>query len=123
MGAKKAEEILTKYDIEVSEIEYISEIISSHSFSGKDSPRNLEGMILSDADKLDALGALGIYRTAMYSGEHHRSLEDFIEHFHTKLLKLKRNFHTLEAKQMAENRTNYMANFLENLFEEIKLLK
>ncbi len=120
-GAIKATGILKKYNLNTPEIEYIAKIISTHSFSGKNFPENLEQRILSDADKLDALGAVGIYRTAMYSGEHHRSIEDFVEHFHNKLLKLKGQLFTDEAKQMAESRISYMVNFLEQLDKEIKI--
>ena len=121
-GAEKAKEILAKYNYNKYEIDFIAEVISAHSFSGMETPRNLEGMILSDADKIDALGALGIYRTAMYSGEHHRSIKDFIEHFHNKLLKLRYQLYTDEAKHVAEKRTAYMLDYLLRLDEEMKFM-
>jgi uncharacterized protein len=119
-GAKKAEPILRYYDQSEEAIEGITTAISTHSFSGKKPPKTLEAKILSDADKLDALGAIGTYRTAVYSGEHARSVDDFVAHFHEKLLKLERLLFTDEAKRMAEKRTRYMIDFLEQLSRELK---
>ena len=69
-------------------IEKIIGAIISHSFTKKVKPNSFEAKILSDADKLDAIGAVGIYRAAMFCEEHERSIKDFITHFHEKLLLL-----------------------------------
>jgi uncharacterized protein len=119
-GAEKAKPILRRYGLTEDTIEEIASVIASHSFSGKKPPKTLEAKILSDADKLDALGAIGIYRTAVYSGEHARPVDDFIAHFHEKLLKLEGLLFTDEAKRMARNRTQYMADFVERLNGELK---
>ncbi len=118
-GAEKAKPILRRYDQPENTIEKIAAVISSHSFSGKKPPETLEAKILSDADKLDALGAIGIYRTAEYSGEHERPVDDFVAHFHEKLLKLEDLLFTDEAKRMARGRTQYMKDFLAQLKKEL----
>ncbi|MBQ4501177.1 MAG: HD domain-containing protein, partial [Spirochaetales bacterium] len=74
----------------------ICEAINSVSFSknGTKAPSTIEGKIVQDADRLDALGAVGIARTFAYGGEHGRSLESTIRHFHEKLLLLKDGMNT-----------------------------
>lgn len=119
-GAEKAKPILRRYGQPEETIEKIAAAISSHSFSGKRPPETLEAKILSDADKLDALGAVGVYRTAEYSGEHERPIEDFVAHFHEKLLKLESLLFTDEAKRMARGRTQYMKDFLAQLEKELR---
>ncbi len=119
-GAEKAKQILHRYGQPGETIEKITSAIVTHSFSGKKPPKTLEAKILSDADKLDALGAIGIYRTAVYSGEHVRPIEDFVTHFNEKLLKLEGLLFTGEAKRMAEERTQYMIAFLAQLEKELK---
>ena len=118
-GADQARSILTKYGYDKEMIEMISQAISTHSFSGHKPPKTLEAKILSDADKLDALGTIGIYRTAVYSGEHARPIEDFVSHFKDKLLRLEGLLFTNEAKRMAAGRTEYMKGFIERLAKEL----
>ena len=119
-GAEKAKPLLRRYGQSEENIEKIAWAISTHSFSGKKPPKTLEAKILSDADKLDALGAIGIYRTAVFSGEHARPVEDFVAHFHEKLLKLEGLLFTEEAKRMAGERTCYMLDFLAHLEKELR---
>ena len=72
-------------------IDRICEVINSVSFSrnrGK-APETPEGRVVQDADRLDAMGAVGIARTFAYGGEHGRPMQESIGHFHDKLLKLK----------------------------------
>ena len=92
----------------------ICEAVNSVSFSqnrGK-RPRTLEGQIVQDADRLDAIGAVGIARTFAYGGEHGRSLEESIAHFHEKLLLLKDEMNTEAARKIAERRHTFMEEFL-----------
>ncbi len=119
-GAEKAKQVLRRYGEPEGRIQEISSAIASHSFSGKKPPETLEAKILSDADKLDALGAIGVYRTAEYSGEHTRPIGDFIAHFYEKLLQLERLLFTDEAKRMARGRTQFMKDFLAQFEKELR---
>ena len=98
----------------------ICEAVNSVSFSqnrGK-RPRTLEGQIVQDADRLDAIGAVGIARTFAYGGEHGRSLDESVAHFHEKLLLLKGEMNTEAAKRIAEHRHAFMEEFLKEYAEE-----
>ena len=103
-----------------SKIEEIVHAIEVHSFSVGGEAKTIEAQILSDADKLDAIGAIGVYRTAQYGVEHNCTLDEFIKHFHEKLLKLKDLLYTKEAKKLAEKRHNYMLIYLDQLDKELK---
>ena len=95
-------------------IERICEVINGVSFSknrGK-RPATLEGQIVQDADRLDAMGAIGIARTFAYGGKVGRPLEDSLRHFDDKLLLLKDEMNTEVAKRIAEHRHKYMEEFL-----------
>jgi uncharacterized protein len=120
VGAEKAKPILQRYGYLPDEIEKITNAISTHSFSGKKPPETLEGRILSDSDKLDALGALGVYRTAIYSSENARPIDEFVAHFHEKLLRLEGLVFTAEAKRIARDRTEYLGEFVIRLGQELK---
>jgi len=118
-GAELARRVLYSIGYAQDKIESVVEAISAHSFTGGISPDSLEARILSDADKLDAIGAFGIYRAAMYSTEHGRRVEGFIAHFHDKLLKLKDQLFTGEARQLAESRHRFMHQFLTQIKREM----
>ena len=92
----------------------ICEVINSVSFSkNRDKhPATIEGQIVQDADRLDAIGAVGIARTFAYGGKHGRTPEDSIVHFYEKLLLLKDLMNTAEAIQLAESRHAFMEAFL-----------
>ena len=94
--------------------ERIIEAINSVSFSKNKGrkPETLEGRIVQDADRLDAIGAIGIARTFAFGGKHGRSLESSIGHFHEKLLLLKDLMNTDKAKELAEARHAFMEDFL-----------
>ena len=95
--------------------------VNSVSFSrnrGKH-PDTIEGRIIQDADRLDAIGAIGIARTFAYGGKHGRTPEDSIAHFHEKLLLLKDLMNTEKAKEMAESRHAFMEQFLKEWEQEI----
>ena len=117
-----ARHFLQEQKIDPERIETICTIINSVSFSknrGKH-PETIEGMIVQDADRLDAIGAIGIARTFLYSGGHGRSIEDSIGHFHEKLLLLKDEMNTDSAKQMAQSRHVFMEEYLKELSDELK---
>jgi len=120
-GARRARMILQGLGLELRRIEAIVEAIATHSFSGGREPRTLEAKVLSDADKLDALGAIGVYRAAMYGAEHRRPLEGFVDHFHGKLLRLREMMYTEEGRRLAEGRHRFMLQYLERLRRELEL--
>ena len=117
-----ARSFLTQHAVEPDKIERICKAINAVSFSqnrGK-RPDSLEGMIVQDADRLDAIGAIGIARTFAFGGEHGRPLESSLQHFHDKLLLLKDEMNTEAAKKIAESRHLFMVNFLKECDEETK---
>ena len=117
-----ARSFLTQHAVEPDKIERICKAINAVSFSqnrGK-RPDSLEGMIVQDADRLDAIGAIGIARTFAFGGEHGRPLESSLQHFHDKLLLLKDEMNTEAAKKIAESRHLFMVNFLKEFDEETK---
>ena len=102
-------------------IDRICEIINSVSFSKNRGrrPSSLEGMIVQDADRLDAIGAVGVARTFAFGGRHARSLESSVQHFYDKLLLLKAEMNTQKAKEIAEVRHAFMEVFLEEFDKEV----
>ena len=95
-------------------IEQICDAINVVSFSKNKgrTPETPEGKIVQDADRLDALGAIGIARTFAYGGKAGRSLDESIQHFYDKLLLLKDQMNTDAAKQIAAERHSFMTDFL-----------
>ena len=75
-------------------------------------------MIVQDADRLDAMGAIGIARTFAYGGKHGRPLEGGIDHFHEKLLLLKDSLNTAKAREMAAPRHAFLEEFIEHFNAE-----
>ena len=115
-----ARAFLTAQSMAPDRIERIVEAINAVSFSqnrGK-RPGTPEGRIVQDADRLDAIGAVGIARTFAYGGEHGRSLDSSIGHFYDKLLLLKDEMNTNTGREMAEERHAYMVGFLEEYGRE-----
>ena len=134
-SAKKSKQILKKYDFSKEEITIISDAIRDHSFSQNKVPRTLEGKILQDADRLDALGAIGIARVFATGGSLKRpfyNLDDpfcktripddktwTVDHFFQKLLKLESLMNTKSGKVEAKRRTRVLKEFLNYLKQEL----
>lgn len=141
IGPRVAKEWLENEGIEKQHIDHIGQIIRDMSFKGaevKDSMGTLEGKIVQDADRLDAIGAIGIARAFAYGGHKgremhtpgiepraHATFEDYknspssaINHFHEKLLLLKDRMNTATAKGIAEKRHAFMLHFLETFMNE-----
>jgi uncharacterized protein len=135
-SADLAENILQSYGYSQYKINRISYCIRAHSYSKRLVPTSLEGRILQDADRLDALGAIGIARTFSVGGSEKRMFykadDPFcrstrgpddsqwtLDHFQTKLLKLKDLMHTRTAKKIAQQRTKFMMLFIRQLQKEI----
>ena len=118
---ENARSLLSDNEVDPETIERICSVINSVSFSknrGK-RPDTIEGKIVQDADRLDAIGAIGIARTFSYGGKHGRSIEDSVSHFYDKLLLLKDELNTKTAIEIAEERHKFMESFIEELNEEL----
>lgn len=117
---QNARDFMTENGVDGKDIEIVCQIINEVSFSkNKDRrPTSIEAMVVQDADRLDALGAIGIARTFSFGGEHRRSLGSNIAHFHEKLLLLKDLMNTETAKAVAKERHSYMEFFLKELEHE-----
>lgn len=111
---ENARKFLAKEKISEEAADRICAAINAVSFSknrGK-RPETLEAMIVQDADRLDAIGAVGIARTFAYGGKHSRSLDASIQHFDDKLLRLKDLMNTPKAREMAGERHRFMEQFI-----------
>jgi len=140
-GPKAARAWLEKLDVEEAVITHVCRIIASISFKGagvKTPMNTIEGKVVQDADRLDAIGAIGIARAFAYGGSKGREMHNpeekplmhnsfsayknskgpTINHFYEKLLLLKDQLNTDTAKQMAIKRHGFMVQFLERFFIE-----
>ena len=101
-------------------IDRICGVIAAVSFSQNQGrfPDTIEGKVVQDADRLDALGAVGVARTFAYGGEHGRPMQESIQHFYDKLLRLKDLMNTETGKQLAGKRHAFLENFLKEYLEE-----
>lgn len=135
-SADLAEKALRRYGYSQDKIDRISYCIRTHSYSKRLIPSTLEGKILQDADRLDALGAIGIARTFSVGGSEkrmfynpadpfwksRRELNDrewTLDHFQTKLLRLKKSMHTKTAQEIAKKRSEFMESFIRHMRNEI----
>jgi uncharacterized protein len=136
-SADVAKKILFEYKkYPIEKIEKVADTIRTHSYSKKLIPSTLEGKILQDADRLDAIGAIGIARTFSVGGSENRSLYNpadafceserrlddtqwTLDHMKKKLMILKNSMHTKTAKMLAEQRTEFMELFLNQLRKEL----
>lgn len=116
-----ARSFLKNHQLSEIQIEQICKIINGVSFSKNRGirPDTIEGKIVQDADRLDALGAIGIARTFAFGGERGRTINDSIQHFYDKLLHLKNEMNTDEGKRIAETRHHFMKDFLREFEQEI----
>lgn len=134
-SAEKSREILKKYDFSEDEIQIISDAIRDHSASRNVVPQTNVGKILQDADRLDALGAIGIARTFSVGGSEKRPFYNTsdpfckkhtpddkswtLDHFYKKLLLLEKTMNTKTGKFEARKRVKIMKKILEELKKEI----
>jgi uncharacterized protein len=107
-------------------IQAVTRIISRISFSGGAVPDTIEGKCVQDADRLDAMGAIGIGRAFAFGGSRGRRMHDpegkdrttTIAHFYDKLLLLQDRMHTDTGRRLARQRHEYMKTFLEEFYWE-----
>jgi len=118
ISAEKALKFLTSQDFNISSnnIDSIIHCIKAHSFSNNIIPKTLEAKILSDADKLDALGAIGLYRMISFTIMNKGGIKKVIEHLESKIIKLKDLLYLDISKEIAEKRQKIILDF----YKEIK---
>jgi len=135
MGRKTMEDFLESIGLEEVARDKVLYAVDVHRFSKGIIPVTLEARILQDADRLDAIGAIGIARVFLTGGTLGRELyhpEDpfcrdrepddkrwNLDHFYRKLLKLESGMHTKSAKKLAAERTAVLRRYLQDLEEEI----
>lgn len=141
VGPKLAREFLTSIQVEQEVIEHVIHIIENISFKGGNEFQKFESPelnVVQDADRLDALGAIGIARTFNYGGFKNRAIynpevkpnlnmskEEYkastaptINHFYEKLLLLKYRMNTKTGKKIAKKRHEFMEQYLEQFYAE-----
>lgn len=144
-GGRIAKEWLSSLQVDEKVTEHVVRIINTSSFKGAkvpDTMDSLEGQIVQDADRLDAIGAIGIARTFAYGGAKGRPMYDpdeapllhdsfdayrkstscTINHFYEKLLLLKDRMHTPSARVLAAERHAFMELFLKEFDKEWKTI-
>jgi uncharacterized protein len=140
-GPKAAREWLESIEVDEETILHVEDIVRNISFKGASVKNNLptkEGKIVHDADKLDAIGAIGLARVFAYSGaagmpihlpgikpakgeelkEKLVTTSSSINHFHEKLLLLKDRMFTKTGQEMAEHRHKILEDFLDEFHQE-----
>jgi len=148
LGPKVASEFLKEQKVDQVSREHIVKIIESVSFKNSLSPlektfNSIEKQIVQDADRLDAIGAIGIARAFNYGGfknrelynpnvtpnrnmskeEYKKSAAPTINHFYEKLLLLKEKMNTATGKKLAEKRHEFMLSYLDQFFQEWEGIK
>ena len=141
IGPKKALDFLIDNDADYRIIDHVISIIENVSFKGGSQKRTFNSIeldVVQDADRLDAIGAIGIARTFNYGGFKNREIynpeikpdlnmtkEQYktstaptVNHFYEKLLLLKDTMNTTTGKELAENRHKFMEQYLEQFYTE-----
>jgi uncharacterized protein len=141
IGPKLAAEFIKPFDLQAEQKHKIVQIVEEISFKGLGVPTpmsSIEGAVVQDADRLDAIGAIGVARTFAYGGSKGRLLYDpmikpichtsfaayktstapTINHFYEKLLSLKDKLNTQTAKKEALRRHTFMEDFLRNFYQD-----
>lgn len=141
VGPKMARDFLENQDVSEDIITHVIQIVNNISFKGGNNEKEFSSIeldIVQDADRLDAIGAIGIARAFNYGGFKNRTMFDpqiapklhmtkeeyknsqapTINHFYEKLLLLKDKMNTETAKEIAQKRHNYMQGFLAQFYAE-----
>jgi uncharacterized protein len=136
VGPRLARELLVQHGVAADVTEHVCEIVATTSFRGAgvpDQARTLEGKVVQDADRLDALGAIGVARAFAYGGWRGRPLYDpeapppvqhqtkeayaagaasTVHHFYEKLFLLRERMYTPAARALAAERHRFLERFL-----------
>jgi uncharacterized protein len=122
IGAEMAIAFLATTSFPKDKLSAVASAIQTHRYSEQLTPESLEGEILSDADKLDAMGAIGLARTIAENLVRKRGLLGTIEHIDRKLLKLKDRMITETGKRIAQKRHELLCRFMKHLAQEFTLI-
>lgn len=132
-GANESERILREHNAAQETIDAVGHCIRAHRYSNQITPETIEAKIVSDADNLDALGAVGIARCFTYGGERGLSIHDpslppeeddssagttQFNHLHKKILDLPNRMYTDAGKELAEKRSEFVRKFTQRLKQE-----
>lgn len=145
LGSQMSVDILKNLDYSDDEMEKIRHCILTHRYRTGNEPQSIEAKILFDADKLDAIGSVGLMRSFMIAGQHGQTIElienideyikdnttengklkDMSKHsplieYHIKLKKIPKKLYTKSAKKIGNERIKIMESFFENLTLEMK---
>jgi uncharacterized protein len=141
VGPAEARKVLERHGVDADVIEHVCAIIAGMSFKGAkvtDEMPTLEGKVVQDADRLDAIGAVGVARAFAYGGHKNRLLHDpsvppvmhadknayvhsgspTLNHFYEKLFLLKDRMKTTAGRKIAEERDAYMRGYVERFLAE-----
>ncbi len=140
LSKDNAVNFLNKHHVSTQTIKIICDIIENVSYSGTDSviPPSMEGKCVQDADRLDAMGAIGIARAFAYGGNHNRAIYDpnipykenmnkteyqnntstTINHFYEKLFQLHKQMNTKTAKAISKKREAFMKTYISEFLAE-----
>lgn len=135
LAAEQAVRRLREWDYPAALLADIAHAVEAHSFTAGIAPRTIEAKVVQDADRLEAIGAVGLARCLMLGGAMGRPLyaaEDpfcarrppddrasTVDHFYTKLLKLEGTMQTASGRREARTRTEFLKTFLTELKHEI----
>jgi uncharacterized protein len=135
LSAEKAARVLSELDWPHPKVEAVAHAVAAHSFSAGIEPLTLEAKTLQDADRLDAIGMLGVARCFYVAGRMGSALYDpldahalerplddrryALDHFRAKLLKLASGFRTVTGARLARLRHERLQRFLDEFADEI----
>lgn len=148
LGAEMAYPILKNLGFEEDRIKHIQDCITTHRYRNNNEPKTIEAKILFDADKLDALGAVGVARSFMWTGKNGAqlykkpaNLQEYIDNnlggnergriqkneehspqieYETKFKNIKDKMYTKKGREVAIEKTKYMKDFLDRLEKEVQ---
>jgi uncharacterized protein len=118
LSAKSSGEFLKSLKFSSQDIQEIRHGILGHSYSMGGRPQTLEAQIASDADKLDALGAVGLFRVCAYQGQKGSGIPEVIAHINEKILKLESRMFLDFSKEIAHERSSFILEFKKRIEEE-----
>ena len=133
-GAEEARHILREFGTDDVTVDAVTHCVRAHRFSNDVAPESTEAELLSDADNLDAIGAVGLARTFTYTGESGRPIYDAdlppdaddsaagrtgFNHVHKKLLRIRDRMYTDTGRAVADDRHAFLETFVDRFEQEV----